>query len=191
MPEVKAFYGQRLAGQDRTGLDFAADLPYGEHPRQRMDVYFPQSAGSGRPVLLYLHGGGFIRGDKADRANVGWWGARQGFVTLLANYRLAPEAPSGALAEVAAALPARATWAVAPSAHRPAATISAATRFETDPVFMFTPSGTGHRPETFDTRASPVSGWPRRQRSPRRPAASIEKLIDGYILIKKIALAII
>ena len=104
MPEVKAFYGQRLAGQDRSGLDLAADLPYGEHPRQRMDVYFPQNAGSRRPVLLYLHGGGFIRGDKADRANVGWWGARQGFVTVLANYRLAPEAPwpSGAQDVVAA-----------------------------------------------------------------------------------------
>lgn len=73
MPEVKAFYSQRLAGQDHAGLDLAADLPCGEHPRQRMNVYFPQSAGNGRPVLLYLHGGGFIRGDKADRANVGWW----------------------------------------------------------------------------------------------------------------------
>jgi acetyl esterase/lipase len=69
-----------------------------------MDVYFPQTPGSNRPVLLFLHGGGFIRGDKADRANVGWWGARQGFVTVLANYRLAPEAqwPSGAEDVVAA-----------------------------------------------------------------------------------------
>ncbi len=91
-------------GQDRTGLELAADQPYGPHPRQRMDVYFPQASDSSRPVLLFLHGGGFIRGDKADRANVGWWGARQGFVTVLANYRLAPEAqwPSGAEDVVAA-----------------------------------------------------------------------------------------
>nr|WP_315226725.1 alpha/beta hydrolase [uncultured Limnohabitans sp.] len=104
MPEVKAFYSSHLAGQDRTGLELAADQPYGPHPRQRMDVYFPQTPGSNRPVLLFLHGGGFIRGDKADRANVGWWGARQGFVTVLANYRLAPEAqwPSGAEDVVAA-----------------------------------------------------------------------------------------
>jgi acetyl esterase/lipase len=97
MPAVKAFYSQRLAGQDRTGIERVCDQPYGEHPRQRMDVYCPSEPGSKRPVLLFLHGGGFIRGDKADRANVGWWGARQGFVTVLANYRLAPEAqwPSG------------------------------------------------------------------------------------------------
>lgn len=104
MPEVKAFYSQRLASQDRSGLRLVSDQAYGEHPRQRMDVYFPDNSGSDRPVLLFLHGGGFIRGDKADRANVGWWGARQGFVTALANYRLAPEAqwPSGARDVVAA-----------------------------------------------------------------------------------------
>ena len=98
VPEVKAFYSQRLAKQNRTGLELTADQPYGPHPRQRMDVYFPKASGHNRPVLLFLHGGGFIRGEKADRANVGWWGARQGFVTVLANYRLAPEAqwPSGA-----------------------------------------------------------------------------------------------
>jgi acetyl esterase/lipase len=104
MPAVKAFYSQHLQGQDRSGLGLACDQPYGTHPRQRMDVYFPEAPCRHRPVLLFLHGGGFIRGDKADRANVGWWGARQGFVTVLANYRLAPEAqwPAGAQDVVAA-----------------------------------------------------------------------------------------
>lgn len=104
MPEVKAFYSPRLASQDNSGLRLVSDQAYGEHPRQRMDVYFPENSERDRPVLLFLHGGGFIRGDKADRANIGWWGARQGFVTALANYRLAPEAqwPSGAHDVVAA-----------------------------------------------------------------------------------------
>jgi acetyl esterase len=104
MPAVKAFYSQRLAAQNRNGLGLASDQTYGAHPRQRMDVYFPETPGSNRPVLLFVHGGGFIRGDKADRANLGWWGARQGFVTVLANYRLAPEVqwPAGAK-DVAAA----------------------------------------------------------------------------------------
>lgn len=90
--------------QDHTGLEVVRDQAYGAHPRQQMDIYFPQSPGSNRPVLLFLHGGGFIRGDKADRANVGWWGARQGFVTVLANYRLAPDVrwPAGAEDVVAA-----------------------------------------------------------------------------------------
>lgn len=72
------------------------DLAYGPHARQRLDVYRPAGA-EGAPVLVFFHGGGFIRGDKRDRANVGTWGAVQGFVTVLANYRLAPDHrwPSG------------------------------------------------------------------------------------------------
>ncbi|MFC3683191.1 alpha/beta hydrolase [Hydrogenophaga luteola] len=72
------------------------DLAYGPHARHRLDVYAPPGA-VGAPVLVFFHGGGFIRGDKGMRANVGAWGASQGFVTALANYRLAPECrwPSG------------------------------------------------------------------------------------------------
>lgn len=72
------------------------DLSYGAHDRQRFDVYTPVDAHRA-PVLVFFHGGGFIRGDKTQRANVGTWGAAQGFVTVLANYRLAPECrwPSG------------------------------------------------------------------------------------------------
>ncbi len=97
VPEVKAFYAPRLASQDRGGVTLQADLAYGPHARHRVDVYHPDGDASGRPVLLFLHGGGFIRGDKSDRANLGWWGARQGFLTAVANYRLAPEAtwPAG------------------------------------------------------------------------------------------------
>ena len=104
MPEVKAFYSAKSTGQKDVGLGLLPDQSYGTHPRQRMDVYLPQSTDELRPVLLFLHGGGFIRGDKSDRTNVGWWGARQGFVTVLANYRLAPEVqwPSGAEDVVAA-----------------------------------------------------------------------------------------
>ncbi|MDH4377053.1 MAG: alpha/beta hydrolase [Ramlibacter sp.] len=96
-PEVKAFYAPRLATQDRSGVTLVADQAYGPHARHRLDVYHPEGDGTDRPVLLFAHGGGFIRGDKSDRANLGWWGAQQGFVTALLNYRLAPEAmwPAG------------------------------------------------------------------------------------------------
>lgn len=72
------------------------DTAYGPHARHRLDVYAPPGE-VGAPVLVFFHGGGFIRGDKGMRANVGAWGTSQGFVTALANYRLAPECrwPSG------------------------------------------------------------------------------------------------
>lgn len=101
LPEVQALYAPRLAAQPRDGVVVHADQAYGPHERHRLDVYAPQNApvapGAGAPVLVWLHGGGFIRGDKAARANLGFWGAREGFVTVLPNYRLAPESrwPSG------------------------------------------------------------------------------------------------
>lgn len=73
-----------------------ADFAYGPHARHRLDVFQPAGLRDA-PVLVFFHGGGFIRGDKGMRANAGAWGASQGFVTVLANYRLAPECrwPSG------------------------------------------------------------------------------------------------
>ena len=91
LPLVQSLYQQALEVQPRDGVEVTRDLPYGPHERHRIDVYRPvdiavQSSAS----IVFLHGGGFIRGDKAGRDNVGLYFARHGFVTLVANYRLAP-----------------------------------------------------------------------------------------------------
>ena len=100
LPQVQALYAPLLAAQSRSGVQHDPDQVYGPHARQRLDVYRPAESaavGGERPVLIVLHGGGFIRGDKSQRANLGIWGARAGFIVLLPNYRLAPEQrwPSG------------------------------------------------------------------------------------------------
>jgi arylformamidase len=79
------------------------DLPYGPDPRHRLDVHH---AGEGsavkRPVLLFVHGGGFSSGDKRVgdlpfQDHIGGWAVRNGMVGVTMNYRLAPEHqwPSG------------------------------------------------------------------------------------------------
>ena len=80
----------------------AADLAYGSHPRQRLDLYAPMDADAAAPVLLWVHGGGFLRGEKSSpdhpfNAHVGRWAARHGMLGAVINYRLAPEAtwPAG------------------------------------------------------------------------------------------------
>ncbi|CAM2157844.1 arylformamidase [Paraburkholderia tropica] len=81
------------------------DIAYGDDERHKLDVYLPTTGNTkGRPLLLFVHGGGFVRGDRRDRANVGWWFARQGFVTVAPSYRLGPAHrwPAGA-EDVAAA----------------------------------------------------------------------------------------
>jgi acetyl esterase len=98
LPQVRAMYAPLLAQQSHDGVRCLADEGYGPHERHRLDVYRPELfANTPRPLLMMLHGGGFIRGDKSQRANIGLWAAREGFVAVLPNYRLAPESrwPSG------------------------------------------------------------------------------------------------
>lgn len=79
----------------------ASDLAYGQDPRQRLDIY-GGAPGAGLPVLVWVHGGGFLRGAKRDdahpfEAHIGRFAARNGMVGVVLNYRLAPLAqwPSG------------------------------------------------------------------------------------------------
>lgn len=85
------------------GVVVAKDIPYGEHARQVLDVYSDGTADGSKPVLVYVHGGGFIQGAKDSPTtpyfkNLGAWAVKQGYVAVTMNYRLAPEFkyPSGA-----------------------------------------------------------------------------------------------
>ncbi len=80
-----------------------ADLPYGPAPRQQLDLYRPLRAAAGAgvgeggvPILLWVHGGGFVRGEKHSpdhpfNAHMGRFAARHGLLGAVMNYRLAPD----------------------------------------------------------------------------------------------------
>jgi triacylglycerol lipase len=66
------------------------DHTYGPHERQRLDVFRSTAAGGGaKPVLVYVHGGGFVAGDKRI-GETAYYG--NGMVGVTITYRLAPEA---------------------------------------------------------------------------------------------------
>jgi predicted esterase len=93
------------------------DLSYGDHPRHRLDVHTAQehtareqAVGQRIPVFLFVHGGGFVGGDKALPGSpaydhIGAWAVRNGWVGVTMTYRLAPDHtwPAGAQ-DVAAAV---------------------------------------------------------------------------------------
>jgi acetyl esterase/lipase len=60
-----------------------------------LDVYQPQGRAAA-PVVIYLHGGAYVRGDKDQYGeiygNISTWFARQGMLGINATYRLAPAA---------------------------------------------------------------------------------------------------
>src|SRR5450432_610757 len=69
-----------------------ADIAYGAHPQQRLDVYVPdQGTAQARPLIVFWHGGRWSFGDKADYRFVGAAMAELGYVAVLANYRHYPE----------------------------------------------------------------------------------------------------
>lgn len=78
-------------------LPITADQAYGPHPRHVLDIHAADAAAGPLPVLVFVHGGAFVRGDKAMTpavyGNVPAEFARHGFVAVNVEYRLAPEAP--------------------------------------------------------------------------------------------------
>jgi triacylglycerol lipase len=81
------------------GIEITRNQAYGKDRLQKLDVYTLASKSRfPRPVLIYVHGGGFTRGDKTESGkpfydNVLVWAARNGLVGVNINYRLAPKAP--------------------------------------------------------------------------------------------------
>lgn len=82
-------------------------IPYGEtSENQYLDLYLPDS-GEKLPLLVLIHGGGFVFGDSQTR-QVQWmyrYFRQHGYVCASVNYRLAQEAPwPAAIADVKAAI---------------------------------------------------------------------------------------
>jgi triacylglycerol lipase len=123
-PELIAATQQLYAARHETepyrDVTVERDASYGAHPRQRLDVFRPAGGGVARPVLVFVHGGGFVAGDKRVAGgpyydNVGVWAVRHGCIGITITYRLAPEHryPAGA-ADVGAAV----RWAIESVAAR-------------------------------------------------------------------------
>ena len=107
------------------GVRVTRDLAYGPDERHRLDVFAPAPTdghtmpATPRPVLVFVHGGGFVAGDKrhGDSAfydNIALWAVGAGCIGINITYRLAPGHPWPAAQEdLAAAI----GWIRAHAAH--------------------------------------------------------------------------
>jgi acetyl esterase len=95
---VGKIYAPLRAQMPKDGVKKTADIPYGAADLQKLDVYEPSTPVTKAPVLVFVHGGAFIGGSKNSYDNIGYYFARHGVVTVLADYRLAPafKWPTGA-----------------------------------------------------------------------------------------------
>jgi acetyl esterase/lipase len=71
------------------------NIPYGDQPRLKLDVYRPPCAAPngtpGAKVVIFLYGGDWTSGNKSDYFFVAQALASKGFVAVLPDYRLYPE----------------------------------------------------------------------------------------------------
>lgn len=68
----------------------ATDIAYGQHPRQTLDIYSPDSDANGCTVM-FVYGGSWDSGKKEQYGFVGAALARKGYTVIVPDYRLYPE----------------------------------------------------------------------------------------------------
>jgi arylformamidase len=92
-----ALYAPQHVGAAAVAATTTRDLAYGAAERHRLDVFAPEGGPMlTRPVILFVHGGGFVAGNKHTPGspffdNVGLWAVRNGMIGVTMTYRLAPE----------------------------------------------------------------------------------------------------
>lgn len=96
-PAIGQLYAPMFPKSAWVGVRIQRDIAYGSDPLQKLDVFTSDGAhGRKLPVLLFVHGGGFTRGDKHGAFypdNITLWAAKNGMVGVNIDYRLAPKNP--------------------------------------------------------------------------------------------------
>lgn len=90
VPDFKAFQARREGpnAAARARLRCLADIPYGEHPLRRLDIY--PAAATRAPVHLFFHGGYWRAQDKQNFAFVAAPLVDAGITAVIVNYELCP-----------------------------------------------------------------------------------------------------
>lgn len=96
VPKTAALYAPLQQKEPYAGVKTERDVKYGPADRNLLDVFTPETGSSARPVLIFIHGGGFVAGNKRNPGspfydNIMLWAVKNGFVGVNATYRLAPQ----------------------------------------------------------------------------------------------------
>jgi arylformamidase len=81
--EPAAKYRERMADKS------IADMSYGDNPREKLDIFFPQ--GRPRGLFVFVHGGFWIRLDKSYWSHFAAGAIARGWAVAMPSYPLCPE----------------------------------------------------------------------------------------------------
>ena len=85
---------KRLSTQKMSeGISVLKDIPYTENADeyQLLDIYYPEGETEKRPVIIDIHGGGLMYGDKDMNRIYASRLAAKGYIVIAVNYHLCPE----------------------------------------------------------------------------------------------------
>ncbi|MGF6177257.1 alpha/beta hydrolase [Ensifer sp. 4252] len=113
------------------------DLAYGERPRNRMDLFFPDGPAKG--LVVFVHGGFWLQLDKSFWSHLAEGAIASGYAVAMPSYTLCPEIRiAGIVEEVAAA-------------------ISEASKLVEGPLMLTGHSAGGHLVSRMITATAPLS----------------------------------
>ena len=90
-----ALYTPQFSSTLFARLNIARNISYGPADRNVLDVVAPAGRVQNRPVVVFIHGGGFGGGSKSSETspfydNIPYWAASNGMIGVNVNYRYAP-----------------------------------------------------------------------------------------------------
>jgi acetyl esterase/lipase len=82
------------------GFDRIEGVAYGDDPRHRLDIYMPKApGGAALPVVVFFYGGAWQGGKRGEHLFMGEALASRGFVVVIPDYRVYPQARYPAFVE--------------------------------------------------------------------------------------------
>ncbi len=67
------------------------DISYGSHERQKLDIMIPKKPKSESGIILFIHGGGWVQGDKIGHIDDARHFCNLGYISATMNYRYVSE----------------------------------------------------------------------------------------------------
>lgn len=88
--DLPAHWAAEAAAYRQSGVRVELDIPYGDAPREGIDIVWPDGPPKG--LAVFVHGGYWMRMGRADWTQFAEGARARGFAVALPSYTLAPEA---------------------------------------------------------------------------------------------------
>ena len=73
------------------GYELEANVPYGIHRRQKLDIYEPLTEETKEIIIIFIYGGSWRSGERSNYRFIAQPFVSQGYVTIVPDYRLYPQ----------------------------------------------------------------------------------------------------